>query len=59
MMPNYESRFNYYLRQWVDGYPMHNYTDDECLIDFSCCYPELFTKDKYMREIISHQLLER
>ncbi len=30
---------------WAMGVPEHNYRDDECCPDFSCCQPDLFEKD--------------
>lgn len=35
---------------WVRGVSVHNDVDDECCPDFSCCYPETFTKDELKRE---------
>lgn len=30
---------------WLNCKPIHNHVDGECCIDFSCCEPDLFTKD--------------
>lgn len=30
---------------WLNGISLHNYFNDECCPDFSCCYPKCFTSD--------------
>lgn len=44
-------------QEWAFGRPYHNQIDDECVPDFSCCIPDLFTKDKEMREARHYRLL--
>lgn len=39
--------------QWIEGCARHNYADDECTPDFSCCVPSLFETDRAKR-IESH-----
>jgi hypothetical protein len=34
---------------WLNGRSFHNFIDDECCPDFSCCNPELFTDDRSKR----------
>ena len=41
---------------WVNGISKHNHIDDECLIDFSCCHPDLFEQDFSKRQE-THQIL--
>ena len=54
--PGYHDRVIQHSLRWVNGDPCHNTVDDECVADFSCCVPEIFTQslEKRMR---SHQLL--
>lgn len=35
--------------KWAMGEPYHNRIDDECCPDFSCCRPDMFTKDEVER----------
>jgi len=55
----YQERCIAQLRRWVDGNPKHNEIDDECCPDFSCCHPNLFTKDRYERLEIMNKYLAR
>ena len=41
----YRARLISQSKLWLDGHPIHNSVDSECCIDFSCCEPDLFTKD--------------
>lgn len=45
----YAARVHEQDLQWASGFPQHNRVDDECCADFSCCYPELFTKSDAAR----------
>lgn len=44
---------------WINGISIHNYQDGECCPDFSCCHPELFEKDKRIREKMYWRSMER
>lgn len=55
----YTDRVIKYSLMWVNGRPKHNYTDNECVVDFSCCHPDLFTNDLTVRQRIHKQLVER
>ena len=55
----YTDRVIKYSLMWVNGRPKHNYIDNECVVDFSCCYPELFTNDLTVRQEHHAQLVER
>ena len=39
--PGYLDRLTHQSKQWAEGNPQHNYVDDECCPDFSCCHPSL------------------
>lgn len=48
------------LRQsysWLNGKPYHNYKDGECCFDFSCCHPDIYTKDyeKRLKRVNRHR----
>lgn len=43
--PKYRERMRVQALEWAKGNPQHNRIDDECCPDFSCCMPDLFTKD--------------
>jgi hypothetical protein len=58
-MDTYESRVIHHSREWVFGRPKHNHIDNECVRDFSCCYPDLFTKDKDKREQAHFDLMAK
>lgn len=44
--------------KWLNGISEHNHVEDECTPDFSCCYPELFDKDRERRILAYKRLLE-
>lgn len=43
--PGYTDRVVKHSLMWVNGNPQHNHIDGECVQDFSCCHPDLFTED--------------
>ena len=45
----YQNRVIEHSLGWVMGKPVHNETDNECVRDFSCCHPDLFTEDENVR----------
>lgn len=45
----YQGRVHAQTLAWAQGRPYHNDIDDECTPDFSCCIPDLFTKDETER----------
>jgi len=60
--PDYKSAQEHQLKEWVEGRPWHNpwspvapqpfpdnRAEGECCPDFSCCYPDMFTKDNNER----------
>ncbi len=49
-LSDYEKRADAQLEAWVEGRVYHEPINDECAPDFSCCMPELFTKDRVKRE---------
>jgi len=51
----YKQRANEQSRAWVNGDCKHNDVDDECCPDFSCCFTDLFTKDRGER-VRSHNI---
>lgn len=51
-MTEYEKRVLAQLRAWVKGQSNHNTVDDECCPDFSCCIPEMMTKDEAARRAV-------
>lgn len=55
----YTNRVIQHSLMWVNGRPKHNYIDDECVVDFSCCNPDLFTKDLKIRQRLHEKLVER
>lgn len=57
-MCQYHSRTIEHSLGWLKGDPTHNNVDGECVSDFSCCFPALFTKDFYMRQISHVRLIE-
>lgn len=58
-MSTYEDRVIKQSFLWLNGKPIHNHIDNECCIDFSCCEPSLFTKDRRERERLHSKLIER
>lgn len=46
----YQDRVIQYSPKWVNGKPEHNHIDGECVADFSCCYPDLFTDSLEQRQ---------
>ena len=57
--PGYHDRVIQHSLLWVNGHPKHNYIDDECVHDFSCCEPDLFTTDLDERRKSHQRLVER
>lgn len=55
----YHDRVIQHSLMWVNGRPKHNHIDNECVADFSCCYPGLFTKDLEKRQRAHARLLEK
>lgn len=47
---HYHDRLLIQSLSWLNGNPLHNEIDGECCIDFSCCEPDLFTKDLQERK---------
>lgn len=43
-MSDYATRCIRQSLRWVNGKPEHNYVDDECTPDFSCCELRCFTE---------------
>ena len=58
-MSAYHDRVIQHSLMWVNGVCKHNKIDDECLADFSCCHPELFTENKEKRMRMHKDLVER
>ena len=50
-----EERLRNQTLAWAQGRPYHEAIDDTCCLDFSCCRPELFTKDAAERWRIYHE----
>lgn len=50
MKDGYQDRVIQHSLMWLNGKPKHNYIDDECVADFSCCCPELFTENFEKRQ---------
>lgn len=44
---------------WVNGICRHNVVDNECCIDFSCCFPELFEKRQHVRVALFTELVKK
>lgn len=59
MKPDYRTRTLQHSLLWLNGIVRHNTVDDECVIDFSCCVPELFTGDKKKRQRKHAELIDR
>lgn len=59
MKDEYTDRVIKQSLMWLNGKSVHNHIDGECCIDFSCCEPDLFTKDRKEREIIHAKLIKR
>ena len=57
--PGYEDRVIQHTLLWVNGIRKHNEIDNECLPDFSCCIPNLYTEDDEKRRASYQRLLER
>lgn len=45
----YQQRALAQAKQWISGESVHNTIDDECCPDFSCCEPNLFTRNRLSR----------
>lgn len=54
----YHERTIQHSLMWLNGKPEHNHVDGECVADFSCCYPDLFTKDLDKRMKRHQRLLD-
>ena len=59
MTDKYTDRVIKHSLMWVNGKPKHNYIDNECVCDFSCCYPDLFTDDVEERQKQHLELIEK
>jgi hypothetical protein len=58
-MTAYQERVIAQTRRWVEGNSRHNFIDDECCPDFSCCMPECFDHDRGSRLETLNRLLRR
>lgn len=58
-LPGYQRRCIDQSINWVNCISKHNNIDDECVPDFSCCFPGLFTKDINDRMESHSNLIER
>lgn len=47
--PGYKNRMKQQTLQWAMGNPRHNYIDNECCPDFSCCHPDMYETDEIKR----------
>lgn len=56
--PGYKERVIEHSLMWVNGNPQHNDIDDECLHDFSCCFPDLFEPSLAIRQTYHLKLIE-
>lgn len=45
----YRERARIQCLRWAEGKPYHEPINDECCPDFSCCCPDLFTKNDLER----------
>lgn len=45
----YKDRWRTQTLSWAMGRPYHNKIDGECCMDFSCCFPDMFTEDTEKR----------
>lgn len=57
--PGYQDRVIQHSLMWVNGKPKHNHIDEECVQDFSCCMPDLFTDNLQVRQQLHAKLIER
>ncbi len=55
----YTNRVIQHSLMWVNGQPKHNYVDEECVVDFSCCNPNLFIENLTVRQKLHERLIER
>ena len=46
---DYDARSKSQMLAWALGSPYHDHVIGECCPDFSCCYPDMFTKDNNER----------
>ena len=46
---DYDARSKSQMLAWALGSPYHDHVIGECCPDFSCCYPDMFTKDSNER----------
>lgn len=56
---DYQNRCLTQTERWAAGEPVHNFTDEECCPDFSCCEPKLFTQSEAERQRILDELRDR
>lgn len=47
--PLYQERVHSQTLSWAKGHPYHDKLTDECCPDFSCCRPDMFTKNEAER----------
>ena len=59
MKDGYQDRVIQHSLMWVNGHPQHNDVDDECVADFSCCYPDLFTESLEKRQASHDRLIKQ
>lgn len=52
--PEYNDRSRIHMLDWAQGNVYHNRVDDECVPDFSCCVPDMFTQDESERWLRYH-----
>lgn len=58
-MSPYQERVLKQAEAWLAGNPYHNFIDGECCPDFSCCQPDLFTRDEQSRRDYLARYLEQ
>lgn len=55
----YRTRVIAQCEAWVRGDSKHNFIDDECCPDFSCCVPACFEPDRLKRIAVFNTYLLR
>lgn len=58
-MTEYHDRVIQYSLKWVNGNPQHNKIDNECVADFSCCHPAMYTRSLERRQTSHRELVKR
>lgn len=58
-MTPYAERVLKQAEEWYAGNSRHNDVDGECCIDFSCCFPQLYERDRGVRLKILNDLRSR